>query len=200
MKTLIKFLEPIEEGYSREIEKGGPIITVSGFAGSGKTTVANWIASAMHLKRFSCGSIFREIAKEEGITLEELSRTRGDEVDHLTDRKTLKKGMKGSIVIDGRIAGWVFGGWADFKVLVKCPTEVRAERVARRDKVNEKEAYISVKGRDDRDRERYLQMYGIDILDEELYGLVIDNSGSMDELKKQVDLAVDLIVQRLASD
>ena len=198
MKTLIGFLEPDEKKYAGETNKEGPIITVSGFAGSGKTTVADWIANAMKLRRFSSGSIFREMAKEDGITLEELSRTRSADMDHMTDRRTLKKGMKGSIVVDGRIAGFVFGGWADFKVFVKCPAEVRAERVSKRDKVPLKEAYTKVKGRDDRDREKYLQLYGIDIRSEEIYDLVIDNSGSMDELRKQVDRAVALIVQRMA--
>lgn len=199
MKTYIEFLKPDEERYAREIEKEGPIITVSGFAGSGKTTVADWIANALKLRRFSSGSIFREMAKEEGISLEELSKTRSADVDHMTDRRTLKKGMKGGIVVDGRIAGFVFGGWADFKILVKCPAEVRAERVAKRDKSSMKEAYGNVRGRDERDREKYMQLYGIDITDERIYDLVIDNSGSMEELKSKVDGAVRHIVQRLAS-
>lgn len=198
MKTLIKFLEPDEEKYARDINKEGPIITVSGFAGSGKTTVADWIARAMGLRRFSAGSIFRDLAKEEGITLEELSRTRSADVDHMTDRRTLKKGIPGGIVVDGRIAGFVFGGWADFRIFVRCPAEVRAERVARRDRVSDKEAYSNVRGRDERDREKYLGLYRIDIISEDIYDLVIDNSGSMEELKRQVDSAVRRIAAKLA--
>ena len=51
--------------------------------------------------------IAAEIAKEEGVSLEELSRTRGDDVDHMTDKRTFRKGLEGGIVIDGRITGWV---------------------------------------------------------------------------------------------
>lgn len=43
------------------------IITISGYPGSGKSTIADIIAKKLKLKRYSVGNFRRELAKKRGI-------------------------------------------------------------------------------------------------------------------------------------
>jgi cytidylate kinase len=175
MKTYINFLEEFEQKLSRRIKKKGLTITVSGLAGAGKSLGARAIAKAFKLKYVSAGKIQRQIAKEKGITLEEQVKIRGPEVDYEMDRRSLKFAMEGNVVLDGRLTGWVAGDWADVKVWYKCPLKVRAERVARRDKISVEEAEERLKRRDEEDRRKYSELYGIDFYDESIYDVIVDN-------------------------
>ena len=50
------------------------IITISGKAGSGKSTIAKELAKKLKLKHYSIGDLMRQIAKEKNISLIELSK------------------------------------------------------------------------------------------------------------------------------
>jgi len=47
------------------------IITIGGFAGSGKSTVADIVAKKLGWGRISAGDVFRKLAKEKTQTLDE---------------------------------------------------------------------------------------------------------------------------------
>jgi len=175
-KTLIKFLESYEQQLIKNIKKKGLTITVSGPSESGKSTIGKAIARAFGLKYIFAGGIFRKIAKERGITLEVFSKIREKEVDYETDRRTLKYAMLGKVVIDGRLSGWVAGDWADVKVYVFCPANVRAKRVAKRDGIPLAKALERIKQRDAADSKKYKKLYGIDQMDKSIYDIIIDNS------------------------
>lgn len=176
VKTYIKFLEPFEKEFAKRIKKKGLTITVSGPAGSGKSTGAKAIAKALRLKYVYVGKIFRDIAKRRGLSLEEFSALREKEVDWEADKRTLKLAMKGNVVLDGRLTGWVAGDWADLKIYYECPLEIRAERAAERDKKSKEEALRDIKKRDEEDNKKYKKLYGIDLFDKSIYDLIIDNS------------------------
>lgn len=176
VKTYIKFLEPFEKEFAKRIKKKGLTITVSGPASSGKSTGAKAIAKALRLKYVYVGKIFRDIAKRRGLSLEEFSALREKEVDWEADKRTLKLAMKGNVVLDGRLTGWVAGDWADLKIYYECPLEIRAERAAERDKKSKEEALRDIKKRDEEDNKKYKKLYGIDLFDKSIYDLIIDNS------------------------
>ena len=176
VKTYIKFLEPFEKELAKKIKKKGLTITVSGPADSGKSTGAKAIAKALKLKYVYVGKIFRDIAKRRGLSLEEFSALREKEVDWEADKRTLKLAMKGNVVLDGRLTGWVAGDWADLKIYYECPLEIRAERAAERDKKSKEEALRDIKKRDEEDNKKYKKLYGIDLFDKSIYDLIIDNS------------------------
>ncbi len=50
------------------------IITISGKAGSGKSTIAKQLAKKLGLKHYSTGDFMRQMAKDKGVSLLELSR------------------------------------------------------------------------------------------------------------------------------
>ncbi|MEM5790806.1 MAG: cytidylate kinase family protein [Candidatus Aenigmatarchaeota archaeon] len=176
MGTYIKFFEPIEEELKKKIKKKGLTITVDGPSGSGKSTGAKAIAKAFNLKYVYVGEIFRKLAKERGLSLEKFCAKREKEVDLEADKRTLKLAMKGNVVLDGRITGWVAGDWTDVKIYYDTPLEIRAKRVAKRDKKSFKDALKDLKKRDKDNSKRYKEIYGIDSFDKSIYDLIIDNS------------------------
>lgn len=176
MGTYIKLFKPLEEELKKKIEKKGLTITVDGLSGSGKSTGAKAIAKAFKLKYVYVGEIFRKLAKEKRLSLEEFCAIREKEVDLEADKKTLKLAMKGNVVLDGRLTGWVAGDWADLKIYYDTPLEIRAKRVAKRDKKSEEEALKDLRKRDKEDGKKYKKIYGIDPSDKSIYDLIIDNS------------------------
>ncbi|RLG57107.1 MAG: cytidylate kinase, partial [Candidatus Hydrothermarchaeota archaeon] len=50
------------------------VITISGLIGSGKTTVAKALAEKLMLRHVQAGMVFREMAKERGMSLQEFSK------------------------------------------------------------------------------------------------------------------------------
>jgi cytidylate kinase len=174
-KTYIKFLEPFEKELVKKIKKKGLTITVSGFASSGKSTGAKAIAKAFKLKYVFAGKFFREIAKERSIPLEKFSEIREDEIDYESDRRTLELAMKGDVVLDARLSGFVAGDWADVRIFYECPLGVRARRAAARDNLSFEEAVKAVERRDIEDKKRYKKLYDIDSCDKSIYDIIIDN-------------------------
>jgi len=174
-KTFIKFLEPYEQELLKKIKKKGLTIAVSGSAGSGKSTGAKIFANVLGLKYVSSGKIFRKLAEERGVSLQEFSATREKEIDHEIDRKSLEHAIRGGCVIDGRLSGFVAGDWADVRVFYDCPLQTRASRLMRRDNLTIDEAKKVVAQRDEEDNKKYRQLYGVDMFDKSIYHLIIDN-------------------------
>jgi len=174
-KTYIKFLDSYEKELSKKIKKKGLTITVSGKSGSGKSLGAKAIAKALKLKYVSAGQILRNIAKEKGISLFKMSEIRGPEIDHEMDRQSLKLAMKGNVVLDGRLTGWVAGHWTDIKIYYVCSMKVKDKRMAERDNISVEEAEEMITKRDKEDHKKYHDLYGINSYDESIYDIIINN-------------------------
>jgi len=154
------------------------VIAIGGPAGSGKTTYAKAIAKKYKLRYFSAGQIFRQIAKEKGVTLEELSKMaeKDPSIDLMIDRRTLEEAMKGNVVVEGHLVPWIVKDIADVKIYVKAPLTVRVKRIAEREKRPIDEVLRETVLREYSQRIRFLYFYGIDIVDLSIYDLVIDTS------------------------
>ncbi len=156
----------------------GPVIVVSGPPGSGKSTYARRLAEDLGLEYYSTGSIFRRIAAERGLSLEELSRLaeRDPSIDLMIDRATVEAAGRGGLVIDSHLAAWLLAGSADLLVYVKAPLPVRVERIASRDGVDVWSALKETLAREWSQRERFLRLYGVDIWDTSIFDVVVDTS------------------------
>ncbi len=159
----------------KTIPKGGPTISISGLAGSGKTSVARAVSEKFKLRRITLGSLFREMASSRGEDLNDFLEKVTPEEDREADRKQMREAMRGKAVIDSRLSGWVAGSFADFKIFIKAPQDERARRISGRDSLSLSEAKEKVKERDSHDAARYEKLYGVDIHDLSIYDLVLNN-------------------------
>lgn len=151
------------------------IITLSGPPGSGTTTVGKKLARKLKIQYLAVGEIFRRMAKEKKMTLEEFSKLAetNPDFDKEIDLRQTREASKKDIVLDSRLSGWLIKS-ANLKVFLKAPLETRIARVAKRDKISEDESFIEVKMREESEKKRYREYYDINIDDLRIYDLVID--------------------------
>ena len=174
------------------------IITVSGPHGTGKSTYAARLAEALRIRHVSAGAVFRRIAKEKKISLEELGKTALEDpsIDKLVDERTIAEADKGNVVIDGQLAGWILKDRSDLRIYLTAPEDVRLERIAKRDKVSLQEARVQTEQRESVQRERYLRHYGFQVEDRSIYHLTLDTSlGSIEDTAK-VLVSAAIMVRR----
>lgn len=163
------------------------IITVSGPHGTGKSTYATRLASALRLRHVSAGALFRRIAKEKQMSLEELGEValKDPSIDKLVDEKTSAQARKGNVVLDGQLTGWILKDKADLRIYLTAPENVRLERIARRDKLSLEMATAQTRAREAVQSERFRRYYGFNVDDRSIYQLVLDTSlGSIDDIAK----------------
>lgn len=176
------------------------IITITGYPGSGKSTLGKGIAKALGLKHYSAGDLLREIAKEKGIGLMQIQHEmeKDRKIDDELDKRTTELGKKeDDFVIDGRVA-WHFVP-KSIKIFVKIDLEKAAERVFRdsQQEKNErseetentsvKETAKNMKQRMEMNKKRYKKLYNVDYLNEKNYDIVVNTSeNSIDVTRKLV--------------
>ena len=172
------------------------IITVSGPHGTGKSTYAARLAKALLIRHVSAGTVFRRIAKEKKISLEELGEKALEDpsIDKLVDERTIAEADKGNVVIDGQLAGWILKDRSDLRIYLTAPEDIRLERIAKRDKVGLREARAQTEQRESVQRERYLRHYGFQVEDRSIYHLILDTSlGSIEDTAKVLVSAAAMV-------
>jgi cytidylate kinase len=169
------------------------VVTLGGLHGTGKSSVADMIADELKLRRTSAGMIFRQMAAEKGMSLEEFSRYAEDhlEIDEQLDSTLTHEAEKGNIVLDGQLAAWMAKEHADFRILLTAPEEVRIQRIADRDGVDYEHAHHETLAREESERERYKEYYGIDVSDHSIYDLILNTD------KFTLDEVVDILVNAI---
>lgn len=170
-------------------------ITISGTPASGKSTVAKRVAEILRLKHFSMGDFQREIAREKGITIQELGELEKQDksIDKMVDEKQVKIGKENNnLVIDSRLGAYFIPD--SFKIFVDADPNVRAKR--RFLQKREEESFESLElakkemlKREEINRKRFVDFYGFDFLDMNNYDLIIDSTALTieDAAKKIVD-------------
>lgn len=170
------------------------IITISGTPGSGKSTAAEMLAKMLQAERIYVGGIRRELAREKGMTLQELNQyaTLHPETDVDVDTKAAAKARelekKNKIVIvEGRTQFHFLP--ESIKIFMKVNPEEGAKRIwkdlqnkAAQEKRNEGNiaSFEAMKKRiyerEEEDAARYKKYYKIDHRDESQYDLIIDTT------------------------
>jgi len=155
------------------------LITVSGPAGSGKSTLAKSLADALDYQHVSGGDIFRTLADERELTPLELNRAaeEDDQIDRDLDRRLRDiAAERDDLVLESRLAGWMAGDYADIKLWLTAPLDVRADRIAQRENKPFEQARTETEERSQSEARRYAEYYDIDFSDRSIYDLSINTA------------------------
>jgi len=173
------------------------IITISGKAGSGKSTVAKELSKRLNLKHYSIGDFMRQMAMDRGISLAQLGKIAENDksIDKELDKRQMDLRNKDNFVIDGRLTAFFIPN-SNLKVFLECDDKIRAKRILQDERDDETAADIKdvikkIKDREQSERVRYKRYYDVDYYDERLYDLMIDTSKIpvkevVDKIKKSI--------------
>ncbi len=139
-----------------------PCIAISGKSGCGNSTVSRLVASRLGLRVINY--TFKDLARDEGMSFEELARIAetDPQYDLALDLLQVKMAAEGGCVLGSRLAIWLLKETA-FTVYLFASAETRAGRIAKREGLSPEKAFTITAERDKRDRERYLRLYGYDV-------------------------------------
>lgn len=169
------------------------IITISGLHGTGKSTIAKLIAEKLRIQYYSTGQVFRDLALEMNMSLEEFTKytEENPDIDKKLDNKIIEIAQKGNIVIDSQLSGYILKTIADFKILLTCSLETRINRMSDRDNNSYEEKVKETILREKSELERFKRLYDIDLNDQEelnqLYDLIIDTENlTVEEILEKI--------------
>jgi CMP/dCMP kinase len=176
-------------------------ITLSGEAGSGKSTVADIIGNKLKIKRHSTGDYMRTMAAARGVTIIELNKIA--ENDPTIDKELddwqieLDKKKNESFVIDSRL-GFHFMP-STTKIYLKANFDARAERIFHTKRLTEENLTLeqtkkNIKKREGIHRKRWIEKYGVDYKDFSYYDLVLDTTDLTPE--QVADKIIDFVQKR----
>lgn len=174
-------------------------ITITGNLGSGKSSVAK-ILKEKGYEYSSTGNIFRQLAMEKGLSVEEFNKqvneaaSRGDHsVDKMIDDTTTRIAKeRDHVVFDSRLA-WHFAP-ESFKVFIITDLDEASRRVFNDSMRANSESYESQSAcrkalinRQKLETVRYKEIYDIDYYDMSNYNLVIEStSAAPDEIVQEI--------------
>jgi cytidylate kinase len=171
-------LDPDADPAAETDDTYGPLVTVSGPPGCGATTIGEGLARRLECQHVSGGDIVRELAAERdmGLTQFLALADEDDEIDRQVDRRlqSIVRAWGESdkpFVLQSRLAGWLAGQAADFRVWLDAPTEVRMARKAGGD-----ETQSELRVREVAEVGRYKSYYGIDVSDRSFYDIHLNTA------------------------
>jgi len=173
------------------------IITISGEAGSGKSTISKIISEKLNLKQYSTGTIQRKIANEMGISIVELGEIEKQDksIDNKIDLETEKIGKEeNNFLMDSWLAAKFIP--QAYKIFLKADIENRVKRRLnqKRKEENFYDFEIAKKQmlqRENTNQKRWIDFYNFDYKDEKNYDLIIDTTNM------SVKEVVDFILKKL---
>jgi len=151
------------------------IITIAGSIGSGKSSTAKAIASALGYQHFSSGDLFRQIAAERNMSVEAINALtveERNEIDQHVDGMLRDMSTGGNLVIDSRLAfHWIPDS---FKLFLCVDPETAAERIFAQilgeGRISQsgssiEEIQAATETRTKQETSRYQALYGVNIYD-----------------------------------
>ena len=150
-------------------------VAIGGLHGTGKTTYARAIAETFKLRHVSAGEAFRRLAESLNLTLQQLTEraARDRSIDERVDGMVREEALRGGVVVDGLLSAWMAEN-AQVKICLQAPDEVRFQRIAKRDGLTFEEAKRLTLEREEAERRRYKQYYGINLDDLSVYDIVFN--------------------------
>ena len=155
-------------------------ISLAGDLGSGKSTIGKLLTEKYNLEKVSIGSIQRQMAQKMNMNTNEFNKYMLDhpEFDNILDTKLSEyEHIDGKFLFDSRLA-WHFVP-SSFKVYMKVSFEVAGQRIYNAEREDEtyssvEDAVEKIKERRRCEKERFLQIYSVDITNFSNYDCVVD--------------------------
>ena len=166
------------------------LISITGRLGSGKSTVCNIMKDRYGFEIFSTGTINREYARRLGITTLELNKRLNEDpsLDHEIDgtvTKLSEERKDDKLIFDSRMA-WHFAK-NTFKIFLTIEPMEAAKRVMKNQR-GEEERYTDVDDacaklieRSRVERDRFVDIYGVDYYDYNNFNIVVDTTSRTPE-------------------
>lgn|GEM_PF-103465 len=152
---------------------GRPVICISGFAATGKSTVAKRIAKRLGFCYVSGGDALKALAVEMGYRpggrswweskegLRFLSLRKKDlSFDRKVDEKLLEIAERGNVVVDSWVLPWMLGD-RSLNIWMSASVDARAERMGRRAGISITRAKRILLKRDSESKRIYRRLYGV---------------------------------------
>ncbi|PIP18031.1 MAG: hypothetical protein COY82_00255 [Parcubacteria group bacterium CG_4_10_14_0_8_um_filter_35_7] len=175
------------------------IITIAGNAGSGKSTIANFLAQELGFEEYGIGKMRRELARKKGMTLVEFNKLgeKNFSTDREVDQFQEKLGKtRDNIIVEGRTSFYFIPH--SLKIFLYVDEREGAKRIwshlkggaSRNEAINlnsEKDVLESIRRRIASDRKRYKKYYNLDVYDSKHFDFVIDTTNlTLEETKERV--------------
>ena len=162
------------------------IITITGEIGSGVTTVTHKLADALEYRRFSSGGLFRNLASQYGMSIDQLNdyAKKHPIIDREIDALIQRLGEGSELVLDARLGFyWIH---ASFRVYLTVDSDIAAKRIyddihqcgrTEESPASIVETITSIQKQAESTQGRYFRDYGIDISNTKPFDLIVDTNG-----------------------
>lgn len=162
------------------------IITITGEIGSGVTTVTHKLADALEYRRFSAGGLFRNLASQYGMSVDQLNdyAKKHPIIDREIDALIQRLGEGSELVLDARLGFyWIH---ASFRVYLTVDSDIAAKRIyddihqcgrTEESPASIVETITSIQKQAESTQGRYFRDYGIDISNTKPFVLIVDTNG-----------------------
>ena len=162
------------------------VIVISGQPGCGSTTTGKLLSEKLGTNFFSVGHYFKSLDKgketEKAVKVwksdagKRLQFKKKGDLNYIEELQ-IALAKSGSIVIESKLGIKFLKDYADLKVWLKAPIKVRAQRVAKRDRIPLEEAVKILKEKEAIERRNFKKIYGFDFFQlEKEADIVIDTS------------------------
>ena len=151
------------------------IITIGGLAGTGTTTTAELLSEKLDIPYISAGSVFRDMAREKGMSVLEFSEFAegNDDIDKEIDKRQAELAKSAdNLIVEGRLSAYFVE--ADLKLWLVTPFDVRSGRIAERESKSVELASEEIIAREKSEALRYMDIHNIDIKNMDIYDLIIN--------------------------
>ncbi len=160
-----------------------PIIAIAGMPGCGSSTIGRLLAKKLNIRFLSIGDYYKSFGigkpTQRAITVQKTDRGQSREFNWELEKMQADEAIKGDIVVDGKIS--IKTIWfADYSIWLKAPLNIRAGRVAKRDKITLEEAEKILMEKESLEKRTFQKLYNIDFFNQEKDAKIVIDVGEKD--------------------